>query len=45
MKVSELAKFITEFIFTEKETVLEALQNEDEDMLETEAYEYIQNCD
>lgn len=45
MKANELAKFITELIFAEKETILEAFESGDEQMLVDEIYEYIQNCD
>lgn len=45
MNANELAKFIAELIFDEKETVLEAIENEDEQMLVDEIYEYIQNCE
>lgn len=41
----KLSRFIMEFIFAEKELVLEALKSEDEQMLEDEIYEYIQNCE
>lgn len=41
----KLSKFIANFIFAEKELVLEALKSEDEQMLEDEIYEYIQNCE
>lgn len=45
MKADELARFITDFIFYDKETVLKALEEKDEEMLRDEAYEYIMNCD
>lgn len=41
---NELAKYITNLIFAEKETILAAYDSKDEDMLEDEIYEYIQNC-
>ena len=45
MTKSELAVFIAEFIMTEKETVMEAIEKEDIDLLQNEAYEYLDNCD
>lgn len=44
MNANELAKFITELIFAERETILEAFEIEDEQMLQDEIYEYIQEC-
>ena len=45
MTKSELALLIAEFIMTEKETVMEAIEKEDIDLLQNEAYEYLDNCD
>lgn len=45
MNANELAKFIAELILDEKETIMEAIENEDEQMLVDEIYEYIQNCE
>lgn len=44
MTANELSRFITDLIFAEKETILSAYENEDEEMLADEIYEYIQNC-
>lgn len=44
LNAHELADFIKDFIFAEKETILSAYENEDEEMLADEIYEYIQNC-
>lgn len=45
MNAKELANFIKDLIFAEKETILSAYENEDEQGLADEIYEYIQNCD
>lgn len=45
MNANELAKFIAELIFDEKEMILEAIENEDAQMLVDGIYEYIQNCE
>lgn len=45
MNANELAKFIAELILAEKETIVEALENEDEQMLQDVIYEDLQNCD
>lgn len=45
INAEKLSRVIADFIFAEKELVLEALKSEDEQMLEDEIYEYIQNCE
>lgn len=45
MGANELADFISDLIFDIKETVIEAIENEDWQMLVDEIYEYIQNCE
>lgn len=41
----EVANFVTEIVFAEKETVLQALEKDDEGMLQDEIYYYIQECE
>lgn len=41
----EVANFVTEIVFAEKETVLQALEEDDEGMLQDEIYYYIQECE
>lgn len=41
----EVANFVTEIVFAEKETVLQALEKGDEEMLRDEIYYYIQECE
>lgn len=43
MSANEMAKFITELIFEEKETILKALENNDAQTLEDAIYEDLQN--
>ena len=44
-EVNGLAHFIADLVFAEKETVLEALQNNDKDALVDELYYAIQDCE
>lgn len=42
--ISDLSKFITEVIFEEKETILEAFENEDRQMLEDAIFYDLESC-
>ena len=44
-EVNGMAHFIADLVFAEKETVLEALQNDDKDALADELYYAIQDCE
>lgn len=44
-KAIDVANFVTEIVFAEKETVLRALEEDDEGMLQDEIYYYIQECE
>lgn len=44
MKIYGLAKFITELIFAEKETILEAFESEDRESLESIIYYCLESC-
>lgn len=44
-EINGLAHFIADLVFAEKETVLEALQNDDKDALADELYYAIQDCE
>jgi hypothetical protein len=45
MKNTELAEFIAEFVMAEKETILNAYAENDKNIVEDEAYEYIDQCE
>ncbi len=44
IKITELSQFITDVIFEEKETILEAFEKEDRQMLEDEIYYGLESC-
>lgn len=45
MKKSELTNIIADFIMYSKDTVLEAIEKDDTNIIRDEAYEYLNNCD
>lgn len=44
MKNNELSQFIAELIMTEKETILDAYEKDDINIIRDDVYEYIENC-
>lgn len=45
MKASEFSRFVADMLEAEKEVFLEMLENDDFEGIESEAYEYVMNCD
>lgn len=44
MKNNELSQFIAELIMEEKETILEAYEKDDINIIRDAVYEYIEDC-